>query len=145
MTDTTEHTYEGKSVTDPHMIMLAALVRDQARGQLQALHRISQAARRFLAHWDQMSSELNMQDPDLLVKWLHHEQPDRVYTHMLEEEMRRMKHDVEDYQKCDHAQEELNRVRLALMADPDFPSAPYWMDVIQSCAQTAAQSAQRRK
>lgn len=131
--------------TDPHMIMLAALVRDQAREQLNALHRISQAARRFLDHWDQMSSQLNMQDPDLLVKWLHHESQHRVETYMLEEEMRRMKDNVEDYQKCDRAQAEINRVRLALMNDPDFSGLSYWLKLIQSCDQTAAQSAQRRK
>lgn len=130
--------------TDPHVIMLAALTRHMARDELAALHRIAQSARRFLEDWDLFCKNHDMEDPDLLVRWLSHEKRHHAETWALDEEIRRMRDNADDYNRCHHAQGEFNRIRLALMDDPDFRGGDGWEKLIERCEDTAKTSSSRR-
>jgi len=129
---------------DPAVIMLAAVARSMARDELAALHRISASARRFVEAWDRFTATHDMDDPDLLVRWLSHERRDRAETWDMVEEIKRMRDNADTYDRCDRLQGELNRIRLALMGDPDFHGGRFWEEIIQDCETTAAAANKRR-
>lgn len=131
--------------TDPHVVMLAALGRRFARDELSALHRIASSARRFLEDWDRFTATHNMDDPDLLVRWLSHERRTHAETWPMDEEIKRLRDNADDYARCHHAQGEMNRIRLALMGDPDFRGGEALESLIGDCLETAKSSLPRKR
>ena len=63
----------------------------------------------------------------------------------LDEEIRRMRDNADDYNRCHHAQGEFNRIRLALMDDPDFCGGAGWDKLIERCEDTAKTSLPRQR
>lgn len=130
---------------DPMVIMLAAVGRRLARDELACLHGIASAARRFVEEWERFCKAHDVKDPDLMVQWLSHERRDRAETWPLDAEIDRLLGWAKDYDRARQSQGEMNRIRLALMGDPDFRGGEAWEGLIAACEETASSSASRRR
>lgn len=122
---------------DPHVVMVAAIGRCLARDELAALHGLARSSRRFLELWDGLMARNDQADPDLLVRWLADEGQRAPETGPIEAEIMMMRQHADDFQRCLHAQGEMNRIRLALMGDVDFPGGERWEGLIRACQDTA--------
>jgi hypothetical protein len=76
-------------------------------------------------------------DPELLVRWLSDEGRRAPEIGPVEGEIMMMRQYADDFQRCLHAQGEMNRIRLALMGDVDFPGGEWWEGFIKACQDTA--------
>ena len=139
-----------RPVNDPAVLMLAALARDAAREQLMELHRAVKNAQHLVKAWALLEEKADLQDSTALVAWLSHEVPEQGHlledaASTLEDFLFSIADAVEAYQGFKRRQREMNRIRLRLMGDVDFPGGQYYEDLIKECAATADKAALRRR
>jgi TolA-binding protein len=138
-----------KAPSDPEVIMLAAVARNAAEEQLYALLRLVQNCASIAETWKNLGIDPGTVESTALVRWLSHEAPRQEHPLQsavsdIEWQLSRLKSDIDDYDRAQDLQKQMNRIRLRLMGDVDFPGGEGWQKLIDDCKTTADQSRKRR-
>lgn len=134
-----------KAPGDPEIVMLAAVTRAAAQDQLFALLRVVQDCASIAKIWEALRIDPETVDTTALTHWLSHEAP-RNETPLqsvaweIESLMSCIKDNIAEYDRAHDLQKEMNRIRLRLMRDVDFPGGERWDALIAACKETAQKS-----